>query len=270
MELKPDQAAINQLENHYILCGAGRTGFYISKEFLNRQIPLVVIDEDPGTLEALKESFTDQAHHLYYLAGDATEDEVLTAAGVTQARGLITAMGDDKDNLFVILTARSLNPTIRIVTRVNQEVNREKLEKAGADKVISTNVISGLRTASEMIRPEVVKFIDQMVRSHEKAKTIHFTELPLTEIKTPEIVKLIEAGQQAQDGVHKIRVQDVGKHTGLLIVAIKSPDSNENNDDPFQQQRRYHFTPRGDVELASGDILVVIGTQEKLDEVRGG
>jgi len=259
---------IGQLRNHYIVCGAGRTGFYISKEFLNRQIPCVVIDEDPTVLATLNEAFGDQARHLYYIIDDATEDETLSAAGINRAGGLITTLGDDKDNLFVVLTARSLNPDLRIISQVNQEINKEKLEKAGADKVISANIISGLRTASEMIRPEVVKFLDQMVRTHEKAKTIHFTELPLAEIKTPEVVRLLGPYPPGQEG--GLKIKDVGKYTGLLIVAIKSSNmKDENGDDLIQQQRRYRFTPRGDVELDRDDILVVIGTQDRLDAARG-
>jgi Trk K+ transport system NAD-binding subunit len=265
-------AQIGGLADHYILCGAGRVGFYIAREFLRRRAACVVIDEDAGSLAALQEKLDDQAGHLHYIQGDATEEEALEAAGVSRARGLITAMGDDKDNLFVILTARSLNPGIRIVTRVNQETNREKLEKAGADKVISTNMIGGLRTASEMIRPEVVKFLDRMVQVTEKTKSIHFTQLPLTDIKTPELVQLLEAAKQ--DGnAPKIYVRDIGKYTGLLVVAIKAaeregPDEDADGNDFYDWRRRYRFTPRGDVELESDDILVVVGTQDKLDEVR--
>jgi Trk K+ transport system NAD-binding subunit len=167
------------------------------------------------------------------------------------------------------LTARSLNPNLRIITQDNQEINREKLEKAGADKVISTNAISGLRTASEMIRPEVVKFLDQMMQAHEKAKTIHFTELPLAEIKTPEVVRLLYPHSQNQENA-KIMVKDVGKYTGLLVVAIKFFDTQDEVEaDLIQRQHRYRFTPRGDVELDRDDILVVIGTQDRLDAARG-
>jgi voltage-gated potassium channel len=275
MELKehePHQVIATQIDRligHYILCGAGRTGFYIFREFLYRRLPCVVIDQDPAALTSLQEQIKGHTENLLYIEGDATEDETLEAAGIQRAKGLIIAMDDDKDNLFVILAARSLNPDLRIITRVNQETNREKLEKAGADKVISTNFISGLRAASEMIRPEVVKFLDQMIRTHDKAKTIHFTELPLAEIKKPELRQLIEASQYTDDDAHKLRVRDIGKHTGLLVVAIKISSNNENDDDSFQAQGRYRFTPRGDVTLESDDILVVIGTQDKLDEARG-
>lgn len=273
-ELSTTTETIAKLKGHYILCGAGRTGYYISREFLRRRTPCVVIDEDPTLIASLQERLYPASDpSLLYIEGDATEDEVLEAAGIRRAQGLITALDDDKDNLFVILTARSLNPYIRIVTGVNNEINREKLQKAGADRVISTYAIGGLRTASEMIRPEVVDFLDQLVRVTEKTKALHLIELPLADIKTPELISLIEASQQ-EPHASKVRVKDIGKYTGLLVIAVKSPDHHDDtwpddSDDFYEKRRSYQFTPRGDVELESGDILVVIGAQDQLDAVRG-
>ena len=263
---------INCLKNHYILCGAGRTGYHIAVEFVRRQVPFVVIDHSQTTLENLQKKLGQRGVDLLFVRGDGTEDEVLEQAGIQRARGLITAMGDDKDNLFAVLTSRSLNPNLRIVARVNDErLNRSKLEKAGADKVVSTNIIGGLRTASEMVRPDVVEFLDQMVQATEKDKTLRFTELPLTEIKIPELARLIEASQQDDETAYSLRIQDIGRYTGLLVVAVKVPDldSDDEPDDFLEKRRRYRFTPRGDVILEKDDILVVIGTQDKLDEVRG-
>jgi voltage-gated potassium channel len=263
-------AQIARLAGHYILCGAGRTGFYIIQEFIYRQTPCVVIDHDPMALVGFQEKINEQRESPLYVEGDATEDEVLEAAGIRQAKGLIIALDDDKDSLFVVLAARSLNPDLRIVSRVNQEINREKLEKAGADKVVSTNFISGMRAASEMLRPEVVQFLDQMVRVHDRAKTIHFTELALAEIKKPELRQLIEASQQqSHDDAPNLRVRDIGKHTGLLVMAIKKAEQSDAEGESFQAQGRYRFAPDGDAVLAGDDILVVIGTQDKLDEARG-
>ena len=137
--------------------------------------------------------------------------------------------------------------------------------KAGADRVVSSNLIGGMRIASEMIRPEVVKFLDQMLRVSEKEKTLRFTELPLDRLKIPALVELLVA---SQSGAGRLCIRDIGKYTGLLVVAIKSPEVEDNiPDDVFQMRKRYRFTPRGDVELHPSDILVVIGTQVQLDEV---
>lgn len=271
--------AIKKLKGHYILCGAGRTGFHIAEEFFYQCTPLVVIEYNAEVLNHLEESLPTPNDYIFFVKGDATEDEALIQAGIRQAEGLITAMGDDKDNLFVILSARSLNANIRIVTRVDDErLNRSKMEKAGANKVISTSTIGGLRAASEMIRPSTVGFLDQMAQVSDKSKTLRFTELPLSEIKMLELVELIKASQLDDENAYKLTIKDIGRYTGLLVVAIKSvhhPNgaSIEEDDDDFdnfvKRRRRYRFAPRGDVALESNDILVVIGTQDKLDEVTG-
>jgi len=274
---KPMTDPIKDLNDHYILCGAGRTGFHIAEEFYYRRMPLVVVEHHPEVIANLQASLPDSNDGIYFIEGDATEDEALIQAGIKRAKGLFTAMGDDKDNLFVILSARSLNPRVRIVTRVDDErLNRSKMEKAGADKVISTNAIGGLRAASEMIRPSVVRFLDQMVHVSDKSKTLRFTELPLIDIKTPELVELIKASQIDGEHAHKLTIKDIGRYTGLLVVAIKSSDheddglrADDEQDDFLERQRRYRFTPRGDVGLEINDVLVVIGTQDKLDEVTG-
>jgi voltage-gated potassium channel Kch len=281
-------AQIAGLDRHYIICGLGRTGYYIIERLFEIRLPFVVIEQDLDVLADLKIRLHERAEKLLYLEGDATEEETLEKAGVTRAAGLIATLGDDKDNLFVILTARSMNPQLRIIARVEEErVNKEKLIKAGADRVISSNVIGGMRMASEMIRPRVATFLDQLGRVADKRRTVHFTELPLTAIKTPSIAALIEAQQQGETPLNpplergaypkggmpagrttettKITIRDIGKHTGLLVVAIRSPEPGDHE----EAVSRYHFTPRGETELHLGDVLVIVGTQDKLDEVTG-
>lgn len=263
---------VAELKGHYILCGVGRTGLNIAEDFVKRRMSLVVVEQNPEAISTLKGKLQHaMGKTLYLIEADATEDQALEDAGIRQARGLIAAMGEDKDNLFVVLTARSLNSRIRIVTRVQDErSNTSKLEKAGADKVISTNVIGGLRAASEMIRPSVVTFLDDMVHMSDKAKTLRFTELPVSEINAPELVQIIEANREDGENTPKLTIKDIGRYTGLLVVAVKAPNhSSKQVEDSLKRQRKYRFTPRGDVELDSEDILVVIGTQDKLEEVRG-
>ena len=259
---------IAQLNHHYILCGAGRTGLDIIDRFYELDATFVVVENNTDALHHVLEYARSHQRELLYVQGDATEDETLISAGIERAKGMISALSDDKDNLFATLTARSLNPNLRIVTRVEDEKsNSEKMLKAGADRVVSSNLIGGMRIASEMIRPEVVKFLDQMLRVSEKEKTLRFTELPLHRIKIPALVKLLDA---SQSGGERLCIRDIGKHTGLLVVAIKSPEVEDNAPhDVFQMRKRYRFTPRGDVELHPSDILVVIGTQVQLDEVTG-
>lgn len=261
-----------QLMEHYILCGIGRTGAHIAGEFVQRQLPLAVIESNPDTILDLQEKLAGVGERQpEFILGDATEDETLQQAGIEQAQGLIAAMGDDKDNLFVVLTARSLNSRLRIITRVNDErLNREKMEKAGADKVLSTSEIGGLRAASELIRPSVAKFLEQIIHVTDKARTLHFIELPVTDIKQPALVQMM---RRRNDGILTgLTLKDIGQHTGLLVIAIKSvhpSDHDHHASDYYPQQSRYRFTPRGNEVLHNDDILVVIGTQDKLDDVRG-
>lgn len=239
---------IANLSNHYILCGAGRTGIYIAAEFAGMDIPCVVIERSAVVIEELQERFGEA---LYYIQGDATEDDVLEQAGIERALGLITTLRDDKDNVFVVLTARSLNPELRIVARVDdEEENAEKLRKAGADQIVPPSVVGGQEMASDMIRPEVLTFLDQMLRTPEKQKRLRFTQLPVDDIK------ILDAK------TNTLSILDVGQQTGLLVLAIR-------------HDGQYHYKPQGNTRLHrstetySGDVLIVVGTQAQLDKARG-
>src|SRR5262249_52690833 len=152
---------IARLEDHVIVCGAGSTGRQAIEELIDYDVPLVAIDLDQQHLEDLAEHFPDR---ITYLVGDATDDDVLEQAGLTRARGLITALASDKDNLYVVVSARQANPKARIVARGSDLHVLEKLRKAGADAVVSPNYIGGMRMVSELLRPQVVKFLDEMRR----------------------------------------------------------------------------------------------------------
>ena len=119
---------IAAFEDHYILCGAGDTGIFVAEEFQRRQTPVVVIEQNLPAIQHLQQKL---GNDLPCLQGDATEDELLELAGIERAKGLVAALSEDKDNVFVILTARSLNPRLRIVTRVEEPENTEKLRQAG-------------------------------------------------------------------------------------------------------------------------------------------
>ena len=236
---------ITALSGHFIMCGGGRTSVHIIERFWQTSTPVVLVEHDSEVIAKIQTIAAQNNRKLLYVQGDATEDEVLEQAGITRAEGLITVLHDDKENLFVILTARSLNPTMRIITRVNDEQhNREKMLKAGADRVISTSTIGGLRIASEVIRPAVVEFLDQMLTEKDKEKTLRFTEIPLNKIKTPALAAKIRSNNDAD--AENLKVVDFGKHTGLLVVAVKTravklmPDQ---EDDLFHLKRQYRTIP---------------------------
>lgn len=230
-ERRMDQR-ITQLSNHIILCGAGRTGKYIAEEFVRTRTPFVLIEQDQDVL--------DQALSLGdipYIQADATEDEALRLAGIERARGLVAALGDDKDNVFLVLSARALNPTLRIIARLNDESNAGKLSKAGADEIVSPNAIGGLRMASIMLRPVVVSFLDEMLRVTDqtlRVEEVHIDRIPALIGKT-----LAEA--------------DIGRRIGMLVVAIKSRNA------------RPRFNPGAKTVLQAGDILIVMGTPDQIE-----
>ena len=142
------QRAIGALKEHVIVCGIGTTGRHIATELGAVGIPFVVVDRDRERLEELEEEFGEQ---LLYVVGDATDDHVLELAGVEQARGVISALNDDKANLFVTISARALNPDARIVAKSIEPSTERKLRRAGADAVVAPNYIGGVRLFSEMV-----------------------------------------------------------------------------------------------------------------------
>lgn len=222
---------LTQLKDHIIICGGGRTGKNIVEEFHRTQTPFVLIEREVEVLDAAR-----QIADFPYLQGDATDDDTLRLAGIERAVGLVATLGEDKDNVFIVLSARALNPQLRIVARVSEEINTSKLITAGADEVVSPNAIGGLRMASVMIRPTVVSFLDEMLRVPDQ--TLRVDEVHIN--KVPALVK------------STIGEANLGRRTGMLIVAIKSPHSG------------YRFNPGADTVLREGDILIVMGTPQQL------
>jgi len=147
---------IKRLKNHFIVCGAGDTGKYVIAELIKAGEGFVVVDNNPQRVKELPD--------VIFVEGDATQDTVLKEAGIDKAQGLVATLPTDAENLFLVVTARSLNPNLRIITQCLHEETIPKMIKAGADKVVSPAMIGGLRIASELIRPAVVDFLDTMLR----------------------------------------------------------------------------------------------------------
>lgn len=222
---------IARLREHIILCGAGRIGRHVAAELLATTAPFLVIDQSQEVLREMHE--TDS---ILGLEGNATDDKVLRAARIEHAAGLIAALGDDKDNVFLVLSARSLNPDLYIVARLNEEENEEKFLRAGADKVVSPNVLGGRRLASLMIRPSMMSFLDGMLE-------VAGQEMSLEEIAVSRVPALVN---------RTLSDAGIGQRIGLLVLAIKSA------------QGKYQFNPKGQTVLNAGDTLVVMGTQAQL------
>ncbi|QWR78322.1 potassium channel family protein [Candidatus Magnetomonas plexicatena] len=203
---------IKKLTDHYIICGSEGNGLYIAGELTETKRPSVLIDIDIKKIEKVLETCPDQL----YLQGDATDNNVLLHAGVERARGLFAAAGDDNVDLVICLSARQLNPALRIVARCRQLKNITKMEKAGADVVVSTHHIGGMRMSSEMFRPAVVSFLDEMLR--DKSKNLRIEEFTLPENFTPK----------------KLSDINFKNYPNLLLLAVKNKTSwtyNPNKED---------------------------------------
>lgn len=221
------EKAIGKLSKHYILCGGGETGRPLLNELIKNRETVVLVESDRNRVETCRSISED----LLYVEGDATDDQNLVKAGIDRAAGIIISLPSDKDNLYITMTARMLNRNIRIITRITDESHTPKLKKAGADRVVSPNVIGALRMASEMIRPAAVDFLDQMLRGQNGILRIH--EIPIS----PE---------SAFRG-KTIKASGIKDRFNLLVLGIKNTDG------------RISFNPDPDMLLEDGMTLIIMG-----------
>jgi voltage-gated potassium channel len=229
---------VRMFSDHFILCGVGRTGPEIAAEFSKTGIPLVVVDIEQSTLEPLAST----AATIAVVAGDASSEEVLRDAGIERARGLMANLANDAENLFLTITAKALNPNLRVVSAAVDRKSREKLIRAGADGVVFPWQIGALRIASEMIRPTVVSFLDRMLR--DPARSVRVSEV------TVEPSSSITGTTIKSSGIHA--------QTGLLVVALQEHGR------PGDQ---FIYNPPGDHVLEPGDTLVVIGSSDQIERL---
>jgi voltage-gated potassium channel len=155
------QKKIEKMQDHFIICGTGRVGRNIAYELHHTEHDFVVADIIEEPIEVLQQEF----HDIAFLVGDCTDDTFLQSLGVEKARGIFVVGGDDNTNLVICLTARQLNPEIKIVSRTKDVLHVNKMKSAGADRVVSPNYIGGIRMAAEMLRPAAVSFMDELLRT---------------------------------------------------------------------------------------------------------
>ncbi len=165
---------IAKMKDHYIVCGIGMVGLYITHELFLTKRPVVAIDVDENKLDLFKANNLN----IDLIVGDATENEILWKAMIEHAKGLFATTDSDNDNIVISLTARQLNPALRIISRCNDTKNVDKVKRAGADAVVALNYIGGLRMASEMIRPHVTSFLDMMLRDKDSPMRVEEIHIP--------------------------------------------------------------------------------------------
>jgi voltage-gated potassium channel len=232
------QKAILGLHEHIVVAGAGSTGKHVIEELVATRTPFIVVDRDLGLLERLSADLT--GGRMLYVHGDATADQSLVDAGIERARGVVAALTHDKDNLYVTLTARSLNDRARIVSKIVEDHAAAKMMKAGASAVVNPTMIGGRRMASELIRPEVNEFLDQMLR--DKDRNLRIEEVPVPDA-SPYIGK-------------ELKETPIRRETRLLVVAIRD------------RERRFIYNPDPDYCLLGGTTLIVMGEAESVVKLR--
>ena len=223
---------IARLSGHLIVCGSSGSAMYTAEEFRSIRRHLVVICNEPE----MREKVRAQLGEVPVLIGDPTSEEVLERAGVDKAVGLVAATKSDKDNLIVTLTARQMNPSIRIVSSVSDIHAEQKMRNAGADAVVTPSFIGGMRLASELIRPTVVSFLDVMLRDRD-------LNLRIEEIRIPEGAPVI--GKTLSD-LH------IGERSGALLLACRL------------NEERWLYNPPSTQEVREGMTLILMGSPDDI------
>jgi voltage-gated potassium channel len=228
---RQERRLIETLVNHYILCGFGRTGRQVAIEFEAEKISFVLIDSDPEQVEKAK------ALGYPVIQGDATLDESLVAAKIDRAICIVAALTSDAENLYTVLSAKTLNPRIRAIARASTEEAVQKLQRAGADAVVSPYITGGRRLAAAALRPQVMDFVDGILTGTNSA---FYMEEFLIDPKTCPCV-----GQTLSQA--SLRSQ-----SGALVLAVRRADGT------------LIGGPTGDTILMAGDLLICMGTAEQL------
>jgi voltage-gated potassium channel len=221
---------IDKLRNHYIVCGFGRVGRGAAQELTRSGAPFVVVDNvEEHVSRAIKAG-------MIAVLADATRDDTLREVGVERAEGLIATLASDADNLFVTLSAKTLNPKLKICARVAEEEAESKLRRAGADIVLAPYDITGHRMAQAMLRPHVSQFID-------------FTTQKVGLDVGIEQVRVAETSEFVNRTLAQMQVR---RELGVIVLAIRKADGS------------MHFNPPADALLSGGDFLIVMGEQDNL------
>jgi voltage-gated potassium channel len=228
LRARKQRRVMSKLSNHYIVVGLGRLGCEVAELLHHNGEDVVVIDQNAERLEAYE-------HATLKILGDGSSDRVLEAAEISKARGCAVATGSSAVNVFVVLSARQLNPSLYILTRVDQEGDASKALRAGADRVISPYRIGGMRMANSLLHPHSASFIEQ-------AEAREFPDLWLRDVR-------IEEGAPCVGTLMKL---DLRNRFGILVVAIRRPDG------------EMVATPGPEVSLGAGDTAVVAGRPDAI------
>jgi len=229
------QEEISKLQDHYIICGADETARTIAQELLLTKRKFILVEESKEKIDKLS-----HLGKLLFIQDDPSEEEVLISAGIEKAQGILLCLPTDEQNLFMVITARSLNPKIRVVAEGANPKTHKKMSKVGADAVVSPSFIGGMRMVSEMVRPAVVSFLDMMLKDRKNV------------LRVEEVTVKPDSSLMGK----KVSEARIKQRCGALLVGIRKKDSPE-----------YEFNPPADYLIKDKDILVVMieaGNMSKL------
>lgn len=230
---------IGNLKDHVILCGYGRNGHQAAMILRAHHVPFVVIEKN----ENLMKRMIAEGEKVLHLEGDSTDDDLLRLAGIERAKALITTLPVDAQNVFIILSARGLNPTLQIISRASEASSVAKMKKAGADNVIMPDRIGGTHMATLVSKPEVVEFID--IISGEQGQSIHMESLAYENL--PENLKGKSIG-----------TIETWNHTGVNCIGIKDPGG------------KFIINPPDDTIVIPGMKVIMLGTRHQIQQMKGG
>ena len=223
---------LDQMENHYIICGYGQMGQIIADRLMEQKVPVVIVESDESALGRVKEK------GLVHLFGDATEEEHLITAGIRRAKGLVTVVSKDSENVFIVLTARDLNKGLFIYGRASSPGTDKRLIKAGADRVVAPYAIGAAKIAYNILRPTVTDFLDL-------ALSAEGMDLSMEEMLIPADCRLVGM---------ELMASGIRSNYNLIVVAIKRAEGT------------MVFNPAPNEKFQAGDTLVAIGSVENLSQ----
>jgi voltage-gated potassium channel len=227
------QKTIDKMSNHYIICGCGRIGMLIARELAAEKVPFVVIDNNAEAIQRVQEE------GFVFFRGDATHDKSLIGAGIKRARGTVCVLPSDAQNLYVILTAKELNPKIWILSRSEEEQSEHRLVRAGADRVMSPYTLGGSRMAMAILRPAMLDFIE--ITTRRQSLELRMDEMEIC-AGSPLIGKSLEESE-------------IRQRYGLIIVAVK------------KESGKMIFNPVASYVIQSGDKLIALGEEDNVSKL---
>ena len=231
------EKVVKRLKNHVIVCGYGKNGIHAVEELLLHGEIVVVVEKKHNII--VREEFHNK-ENLYFIEGDATDDNILLSANIQKAKALISTLPIDADNVFVVLTARELNPKLLIISRANEEHTDSKLRRAGADYIIMPDHIGGHRMGKLVSQPDVLEFLDYiMVKS---GNTVSLKSISCENLPPAFMGKTINE-------------LDIRRRTGANVIGLKLRDGT------------YIFNPAPNERIERGSRLFVLGTPEQIEKL---